>query len=174
MNTGALARMECGSEVRQCNAFLGTVEQMESRPCCALLSVAAPSSRRAIPGARCGLLSRGQAARSGVLVCRSNASSGSQRVAFFKRVSPVQFLAGSVTASGLLRRPAAHRRSAFRTPLPEQVWVPAPECTARHLGVEPIRIASQGVTRADREFKIRRLEHVYESRNPHRLPRQRR
>ena len=45
MNTGALARMECGSEVRQCNAFLGTVEQTESRPCCALLSVAAPGFR---------------------------------------------------------------------------------------------------------------------------------
>jgi hypothetical protein len=69
------------------------------------------------------------------------------------QVSPVQFLTCSVTASGLLRRPAARRRSAFRTPLPEQVWAPAPECTAWRLGVAPTRIASPGVTRADREFK---------------------
>jgi len=69
------------------------------------------------------------------------------------RVSPVQFLTCSVTASGLLRRPAALRRSAFWTPLPEQVWAPAPECTAWRLGVAPTRIASPGVTRADREFK---------------------
>jgi hypothetical protein len=66
---------------------------------------------------------------------------------------PVQFLTCSVTASGLLRRPAARHRSAFWTPLPEQVWAPAPECTAWHLGVAPTRIASPGVTRADREFK---------------------
>ena len=69
------------------------------------------------------------------------------------RVSPVQFLTCSVTASGPMRRPAARRRSAFRTPLPEQVWAPAPECTAWRLGVAPTRIASPGVTRADREFK---------------------
>jgi len=68
-------------------------------------------------------------------------------------VSSVQFLTCSVTASGPLRRPAARRRSAFRTPLPEQVWGPAPECTAWRLGVAPTRIASPGVTRADREFK---------------------
>jgi hypothetical protein len=69
------------------------------------------------------------------------------------RVSPDQFLTCSVTASGHLRRPAARHRSAFWTPLPEQVWAPAPECTAWRLGVAPTRIASPGVTRADREFK---------------------
>ena len=45
-------------------------------------------------------------------------------------------------ASGHIRRPAARRRSAFRTPLPNQVWAPAPECTAWHLGAGPLARAS--------------------------------
>lgn len=45
-------------------------------------------------------------------------------------------------ASGLFRRPAAHRRSAFQTPLPKQVWAPAPESAARHLGAGPLAQAS--------------------------------
>ena len=87
------------------------------------------------------------------LVCRGMASPGSVESVVLEACLPVPFLTSSVTASGLLRRPAALRRSAFRTPLPEQVWAPAPECTAWRLGVAPTRIASQGVTRADREFK---------------------
>jgi len=87
------------------------------------------------------------------LVCRGMASPGSGDCIVLEACLPVPFLTSSVTASGPLRRPAALRRSAFRTPLPEQVWAPAPECTTWHLGVAPTRIASQGVTRADREFK---------------------
>jgi single-strand DNA-binding protein len=87
------------------------------------------------------------------LVCRGMALPGSGSSVVLEVCLPVPFLTSSVTASGLMRRPAALRRSAFRTPLPEQVWAPAPECTAWHLGVAPTRIASQGVTRADREFK---------------------
>jgi len=107
-------------------------------------------------------------ARSMDLVCRATASPESGSSVVLEACLPVPFLTSSVTASGLLRRPAALRRSAFRTPLPEQVWAPAPECTAWRLGVAPTatpshtnrvlgtlssRIASQGVTRADREFK---------------------
>jgi single-strand DNA-binding protein len=92
-------------------------------------------------------------ARSGNLVCRGMASPGSGDCIVLEACLSVPFLTSSVTASGPLRRPAALRRSAFRTPLPEQVWAPAPECTAWRLGVAPTRIASPGVTRADREFK---------------------
>ena len=92
-------------------------------------------------------------ARSMDLICRGMASPGSVESVVLEACLVSPFLTGSVTASGPMRRPAARRRSAFRTPLPEQVWAPAPECTAWHLGVAPTRIASQGVTRADREFK---------------------
>jgi hypothetical protein len=60
VDCSADCRMECESEERRCKAFLGTVKQTESRPCCALLSVTTPSGRHAMPGARCGFLSRGQ------------------------------------------------------------------------------------------------------------------
>jgi hypothetical protein len=65
-------------------------------------------------------------ARSMDLVCRGMASSESVESIVIEACLPVPFLTSSVTASGLLRRPAALRRSAFRTPLPEQVWAPAP------------------------------------------------
>ena len=56
-------------------------------------------------------------------------------------------------ASGHFRRPAAHRRSAFRTPLPEQVW--APLQNARLGTWEPGSLLGlrQWVTRPIREFK---------------------
>ena len=63
IDCSADCRMECKSKERQCKAFLGTVKQTESRPRCALLSVTTPSGRHAMPGPRCGSLSRGLTAR---------------------------------------------------------------------------------------------------------------
>src|SRR5581483_8502491 len=53
-----------------------------------------------------------------------NASIEADREAFLSGFHPLLVRSH---ASGHLRRPAARRRSAFRTPLPEQVWAPAPE-----------------------------------------------
>jgi hypothetical protein len=137
--------------------LLGHGGTNESRPHCALLSVAAPSFKTSDGGCSMRLFVRrsgGEKCGSGVAGHWIDGIARKQGVCMVQlRVSPDQFLTCSVTASGLLRRPAARRRSAFRTPLPEQVWAPAPECTAWHLGVAPTRIASPGVTRADREFK---------------------
>jgi len=88
------------------------------------------------------------------------------------RVSPDQFLTCSVTASGPLRRPAASSLFCFDStpPITQQSRAGGPgfhrptgygfhlrwtlrKCRASALGVAPTRIASPGVTRADREFK---------------------
>ena len=75
-------------------------------------------------------------------------------------------------ASGHIRRPAARRRSAFRTPLPNQVWAPAPECTAWHLGAGPLARASPRGDPANPGIQTTETRHVSESHYAHRLPRQ--
>ena len=77
-------------------------------------------------------------------------------------------------ASGLLRRPAARRRSAFRTPLPEQVWAPAPECAARHLGAGLLAQASPMGDPVNPGIQTTETHHVSEPHNSHRIPRPRR
>src|SRR6204780_5867580 len=66
-------------------------------------------------------------------------------------------------ASGQIRRPAARRRSAFRTPLPNRVWAPAPECTAWHLGAGPLARASPKGDPANPGIQSTETHHVSES-----------
>ena len=77
-------------------------------------------------------------------------------------------------ASGHIRRPAARRRSAFRTPLPKRVWAPAPECAAWHLGAGLLAQASPMGDPANPGIQHRRLHHVSEPHFAHRIPRPRR
>jgi hypothetical protein len=99
------------SEARLWRAFLGTVDQTESRPCCALLNVATPNFKTS----ECGREMRLFVQRSGRVRCGSGFAGhctdgiARKRVVCIvqMRVSPDQFLTCSVTASGLLRRPAA-------------------------------------------------------------------
>jgi len=95
--------------------------------------------------------------RSMDLVCRGMASPGSRSSVVLEACLPVPFLTSSVTASGLLRRPAAGSLFCFYcASLRVTVSIcdgPFVNAELRHLGVAPTRIASQGVTRADREFK---------------------
>ena len=77
-------------------------------------------------------------------------------------------------ASGHIRRPAARRRSAFRTPLPNQVWAPAPECAAWHLGAGLLARASPRGDPANPGIQTTETHHVSEPHYAHRLPRQRR
>ena len=68
------------------------------------------------------------------------------------------------TLRAIFRRPAARRRSAFRTPLPIESWVPLALQKARLGTWEPglsLRLR-QWVTRPIREFTQRRLHHVSE------------
>src|SRR5487761_1198602 len=58
---------------------------------------------------------------------------------------------------------AAHRRSAFRTPLPKQVWAPAPESAVRPWEHGPSLRLRRWVTRPIREFNLRRLT-MYQNR----------
>ena len=65
------------------------------------------------------------------------------------------------------------RRSAFRTPLPKQVWAPAPESAAWHLGAGPLAQASPMGDPANPGIQQRRLHHVSEPHLAHRIPRAR-
>jgi hypothetical protein len=148
------------SEARLWKAFLGTVERTESRPCCALLNVAAPNSRRAIPDARCGSLSHGLAARSVDLVCRS--------LDRWHHQEAEGLLGSDASLSSSIPHLLGHCFGAIATPCGKLAlllrlrrpmgygfhlrWT-LRKCRASALGVAPTRIASPGVTRADREFK---------------------
>jgi hypothetical protein len=163
------------TEARLCSTFLGTVERTEPRPCCALLSMAAPNSRRAIPDARCGSLSRRQVMRNVDLVCRS--------LGLWHRQEAESLLGSDASLSSSIPHLLGHCFGAFATPggklalllrfhhpvtQQSRAWDPGfhrpsgygfhlrwtlRKCRASALGVAPTRIASPGVTRADREFK---------------------
>src|ERR1017187_1002788 len=66
-------------------------------------------------------------------------------------------------ASGHIQRPAARRRSAFRTPLPNRVWAPAPECASWHLGAGLLARASPRGDPANPGIQTTETHHVSES-----------
>ena len=134
-----------------------------------------PTGQQQLRGSVLALSSRsgvGDRSSAGAKCCRARkASCYAVHEALVSRFYPL-FVRSH--ASGHIRRPAARRRSAFRTPLPKQVWAPAPECAAWHLGAGPLARASPRGDPANPGIQTTETHHVSESHYAHRIPRQRR